>query len=320
LSSKVKSYQLAWIEKIAAEAKKRGKRLISFSHYPLVDFHNGASEAMKDLFGKGKFQLSRVPDTAVTEAYAQTGLQLHFAGHMHINQTSTHKTQEGEQLINIQVPSLAAFPPAYKILEEKRPGKVHVQTEVLEEVNRMDEFFELYSMEHRWLTSTNPKALWNKDILKSPDFLAYTRFHLQELIRLRFLKSDWPEDLGALINTLDASSLQQWAALPAEKREEYLNQLLNQQAMSADTIRVGSLMEDFYLIKNGGDLGKSLIPKKRLVVYSQVFAEKEAGDKESNPRSSQLTNFLSIFSQLLQSLPSDDFVIDFRSLEIKRSH
>jgi hypothetical protein len=184
----------------------------------------------------------------------------------------------------------------------------------------MDEFFELYSMEHRWLTGTNPKALWNKDILKSPDFLAYTQFHLQELIRLRFIKSDWPEDLGALINTLDASSLQKWAALPAEKREEYLNQLLNQQALPSDSVRVGSLMEDFYLIKNGGDLGKSLIPKEQLVVYSQVFAVKEAGDKESNPRSRQLADFLSIFSQLLQSLPSDDFVIDLPSLEIKRSH
>jgi hypothetical protein len=262
-----------------------------------------------------------VPDPAVSEAYAQTGLQLHFAGHMHINQTSTHTTQTGEQLINIQVPSLAAFPPAYKILEEKRPGKLHVQTEVLEEVNRMDEFFELYSMEHRWLTRTNPKAQWNEEILKSPDFLAYTRFHLRELIRLRFIKSDWPQDLGTLINTLDASSLQQWAALPTEKREKYLNQLLlDQQAMPADAIRVGSLMEDFYLIKNGGDLGKSLIPKERLVVYSQVFAVKEAGNKELNPRSRQLADFLSIFSQLLQSLPSDDFVIDLPSLEIKRSH
>jgi hypothetical protein len=256
----------------------------------------------------------------VSEAYAQTGLQLHFAGHMHINQTSTHTTQTGEQLINIQVPSLAAFPPAYKILEEKRPGELHIQTEVLEEVNRMDEFFELYSMEHRWLTRTNPKALWNEEILKSPDFLAYTRFHLRELIRLRFIKSDWPQDLGTLINTLDASSLQQWAALPAEKREEYLNQLLNQQAMSADSVRVGSLMEDFYLIKNGGDLGKTLIPQDRLAAYSQVFAVKEAGDTESNSRSRQLADFLSIFSQLLQSLPSDDFVIDLSSLEIKRSH
>jgi hypothetical protein len=144
---------------------------------------------------------------------------------------------------------------------------------------------------------------------------------LRELIRLRFLKSDWPEDLGLLVNALDVSSLQQWAALPAEKREEYLNQLLlDQQALPADTIRVGSLMEDFYLIKNGGDLGKTLIPQERLVVYSQVFAVKKAGDTKSNPRSSQLADFLGIFSLLVQSLPSDDFVINLYNQEIKKIH
>ncbi|MCM0059248.1 MAG: metallophosphoesterase [Algoriphagus sp.] len=321
LSSKVKSYQLAWIEKIAAEAKMRGKRLISFSHYPLVDFHNGATEAMKDLFGKGKFQLSRVPETAVSEAYAQTGLQVHFAGHMHINQTSLHQTKAGEQLINIQVPSLAAFPPAYKILEEKQAGQLHIQTEILEEVNRMDEFFELYSMEHRWLAKANPKALWNAEILKAPNFLAYTQFHLRELIRLRFINSDWPKDLGLLVNALNAKSLQEWAALPAEKKEAYLDQLLlDQQNRPVDAIRVGSLMEDFYLVKNGGDLGKSLIPQERLNVYSQVFTVKKEVDPKSTTRSSQLANFLGVFSILFQSLPSDDFVIDLHSREIKSGH
>lgn len=321
LTSKVKSHQLDWIKKVAAEAKKRGKRLISFSHYPLVDYHNGASEDMRALFGQGKFQLARVPNTAVSEAYAVAGLSLHVAGHMHINQTSLHKTEAGEQLINIQVPSLAAFPPAYKILKEKHPGQLHVQTEILEEVTRMDEFFDLYRMEHRWLATTNPKALWNAEILKAPDFLAYTQFHLRELIRLRFINSDWPKDLGLLVNALDAASLQQWAALPEEKKEAYLNQLLlDQQALPADEFKVGSLMEDFYLIKNGGDLGKSLIPKERLNLYSQVFAVKKGAIYNSNPRSNQLANFLGIFSTLIQSLPSDDFVIDLHSLEIKSSH
>jgi hypothetical protein len=176
-------------------------------------------------------------------------------------------------------------------------------------------------MEHRWLTTANPKALWNEEILKSPDFLSYTRFHLRELIRLRFLKSDWPEDLGALINTLDVASLQQWAALPAEKREAYLDQLLlDQQALPADSVRVGSLMEDFYLIKNGGDLGKTLVPQERLAVYSQLFVVKKAGDRQTTPHSNQLADFLSIFSLLVQSLPSDDFVIDLYNQEIKKIH
>jgi hypothetical protein len=55
------------------------------------------------------------------------------------------------------------------------------------------------------------------------DCLAYTQFHLQELIRLWFLKSDWHEGLGLFRNALDTASLQQWAALPAEKKEAYLN-------------------------------------------------------------------------------------------------
>jgi hypothetical protein len=144
---------------------------------------------------------------------------------------------------------------------------------------------------------------------------------LRELIRLRFINSDWPEDLGLLVNALDAKSLQKWTALPAEKKEAYLNQLLlDQQNQPADAFKMGSLMEDFYLIKNGGDLGKTLIPQERLNVYSQVFAVKKAEDTKSNPRSSQLAEFLGIFSSLIQSLPSDDFVIDLHSLEIKSSH
>ena len=67
-------------------------------------------------------------------------------------------------------------------------------------------------------------------------------------------------------------------------------------------------------------MGNSLIPKERLAVYSQIFHVKKAGKKKSNPRLSQLADFLSIFSTLTQSLPSDDFVIALHSLEIKRIH
>jgi hypothetical protein len=80
------------------------------------------------------------------------------------------------------------------------------------------------------------------------------------------------------------------------------------------------VIEDFYLIKNGGHLDKSLISQERLADYSQILPVKKAGKKKSNPRSSQLIDFLNIFSSLIQSLPSDDFVIDLHSLKIKRIH
>ena len=73
-------------------------------------------------------------------------------------------------------------------------------------------------------------------------------------------------------------------------------------------------------MKNGSHLAKSLIPQKRLAVYSQICPVKKAGEKNSNPLSSQLADFSSIFSAPIQGLPSDDFVIDLHSLEIRRVH
>lgn len=43
LAAKHKQHQLNWIKNVTEEAKKRGKTLLSFSHYPLSDFHDGTS-------------------------------------------------------------------------------------------------------------------------------------------------------------------------------------------------------------------------------------------------------------------------------------
>lgn len=321
LTSQVKSYQLDWIKKVTAEAKKRGKRLISFSHYPLVEYHNGATDALKSLFGSGKHQLNRAPEPAVTEKYALAGIQVHFAGHMHFNNTSLYKSTTGASLFNLQVPSLAAFPPAYKILEEGEAGDLQVQTELLEEVKGMKDFFDLYRMENRWLSKTNPAAVWNEEILNASDFLGYTRFHLRELIRLRFLKSDWPEELGLLVNTLTTEDLEIWAGLEPMEGAIFLKDLLATAKNKKEnpTYEVGPFLEDFYLVKNGGDLGKALIPSQRQLTYSKVFQLKSKVAESTSGLQVQLEKLVLIFSKLMQGLPSDDFVIDLQSLEIKRS-
>src|SRR5690606_17297116 len=51
-ASQLKEHQLDWIKKVSEEADKRGKLLVSFSHYPLADFNNGSSPEMKELFGE----------------------------------------------------------------------------------------------------------------------------------------------------------------------------------------------------------------------------------------------------------------------------
>ncbi|MFN3997348.1 metallophosphoesterase family protein [Algoriphagus sp.] len=314
LASKTKQHQLDWIKKISEEAKKRRKTLVSFSHYPLTDFHEGASEEMKQLFGDGKFQLSRVPEKQVSELYAAAGIRVHFAGHMHINNTGKWYGDEGEDLVNIQVPSLAAFPPAYKIMNLESENIMKVQTHLLQKVDRFDEFFDLYKMEHQWLSQKTDTNRWNLNVLEAKDYEEFTQFHLQELIRLRFLKSDWPSELGILVNGISQSQIEKWIDSPLEEREDLLNTFLKS---IKNTDQKGELMEDFYFIKNGGDLGSSKIPVARMDLYRSL--SKKNLKAEGGPLSAQFSDFLRIFGRLSDGLPSDDFFIDLQDLSVKKN-
>lgn len=288
LASKAKTHQLEWIKKISKEAKDRGKVLVSFSHYPLTDFHDETSDEMKKLFGAEKFQLNRVPDIQTSELYAQAGIRIHFAGHMHINDTGVLRMGNSNELINIQVPSLAAFPPAYKIMNLQNHQSMEIETHLLNEVSGYDEFFDLYKMEHQWISEKGTGENWNLQILDSEDYLNYTRIHLQELIRLRFTSSDWPLELGILVNGISQSQLQDWVDYPEEKREILLVNILESIRSSSQK---GKLMEDFYLIKNGGDLGANLISESRLSLYQNLNSKKLnlTGDESLN---SQFSRFL----------------------------
>lgn len=314
LASKAKAHQLDWIKKLSQEAEKRGKTLISFSHYPLVDFHDRTSDEMKNLFGEGKFQLNRVPDIQTSELYAQAGIRVHFAGHMHINDTGVLRKGNSTELINIQVPSLAAFPPAYKIMNLKNLHSMEVETHVLNEVSGYDEFFDLYKMEHQWIAETGSGENWNLQILDSEDYMGYTQNHLKELIRLRFGPSDWPVELGILVNGISQSQLKDWLDSPEEKRDilvdTYLESIRNSNAK-------GKVMEDFYLIKNGGDLGASLILESHLSLYRKLIPANLNLTGNESSINSQFSKFLWILGKLSTGLPSDHFFIDLQKMEIK---
>lgn len=313
LASKTKLHQLEWIKKISEEAEKRGKRLVSFSHYPLADFHEGTSEEMKKLFGGSKFQLSRVPEKQVSELYAAAGIRVHFAGHMHINDTGKFNDHSTSELVNIQVPSLAAFPPAYKIMNLESAKSMEVQTHLLQKVDRFDEFFDLYKMEYQWLSQKTDANHWNLRVLNAMDYLEFTQLHLQELIRLRFLKSDWPSELGILVNGISQNQLEEWIETSVDSRSELLDSFLKS---IKNTNQKGYLMEDFYFIKNGGDLGSSRIPVARMELYRSL--NKKNLKSESDPLNTQFSEFLRIFGKLCNGHPSDDFFIDLQDLSVKK--
>nr|WP_255737515.1 metallophosphoesterase [Cognataquiflexum nitidum] len=325
LAAQHKQHQLKWIKNVTAEAKKRGKTLLSFSHYPLADFHDGTSEKMSSVFGINKFQLVRVPTHQVSDQYAEAGIRVHLAGHMHLNDTGIHWTQSGKSLINIQVPSLAAFPPAYKIVSQRPDQALEITTVPLYEVPRFDEFFDVYRMEHDHLSGLNTGKIWDKSILSSKSYLGYTLGHLKQLIHLRFLSSDWPADLASLLEGLTEEEILFWAQLDDVEGNTFLAaDALGRSEMMAkrggnigfgnDSLQVDkegtNLMMDFYLIKNGGQLGNDLIPSHRLRFYSILTELSFTTKAKSNFKvQNQLIDFLWILGKMMNSYPSDHFLI-----------
>jgi 3',5'-cyclic AMP phosphodiesterase CpdA len=336
LTKDQKNHQLDWIKKVTSEAKRLNKTLISFSHYPIVDFTDGASEELKALFGPSKFQLNRVPTLETSKSYLDAGISVHFAGHMHSNDTGVFEDSLGRRLVNIQVPSLAAFPPAYKMLSFPSEDLIQIETEILDSVPRMDEFFDLYQME--W--NKNKAELderWNQEILTSKSYLDYTGFHLDELIRLRFLEADWPEPIKSRLLNWNLQDLTYWAGLYSE---ELSDQFLSKSVLDSLQIQViqerfeldqktwellrevsgKTILKDFYRLKNGGDLAFNSENKFRFFIYSKIFecviSYKKPGHSELD---TQLILFSKIFQKIQNGLPSDDFFIDLKKKELRRS-
>ena len=153
-----KEHVIDWISNTVKAAKEQNKVLLSFSHFPMTDFYNGASEEIEDIFGEGNFQLKREPEDDTSKALAQTGLSIHVGGHMHFNDTGLKQYNIGGEtytLFNIQAPSLAGYIPAYKVLEIKPNSQVEVETVVIENVPRFNELFEHYAEEHDQLVDSN---------------------------------------------------------------------------------------------------------------------------------------------------------------------
>lgn len=192
-----KPHVIAWLADVVARGAAEGKQVIAFSHFPMAEFFNGASDDIGTVLGAEAMQLARRPANATTGALAQTGLRVHVGGHMHLNDIAVHRTPDGHALFNIQAPSLAAYVPAYTLMTVEGVDRVDVQTVRVETVPGFDAFFDLYREEH----AASAAARWDPAILEAGDYRRFARDALTELVRLRLLDADWPCDLRALVRS-----------------------------------------------------------------------------------------------------------------------
>jgi 3',5'-cyclic AMP phosphodiesterase CpdA len=300
-----KKHLIAWVTKVVQEAKKRGKTLVAFSHYPMVEFNDDASDMMKALFGEDKMQLHRVPSEEVAQIFAEAGVQLHFAGHMHINDTGVRKYKNGKGLVNIQIPSLAAYIPGYKILTIKSKNKMQISTVAIDSVPGFKTLFPLYEQEYAYLKSTGNPDIWDKGILEAKNYHEFTNWHLKELVRTRFLKKDWHEEFKDFMLKAGAADLFIFAKVTHSKKEKYKN----------ENWTGFDLIFDFYRLYSADQLALKDIGEDRMQQYKIIIDSYcDYYKNKANPTATETSfyEFCSIFKSFLNGAPSNKFIINLR--------
>ncbi len=264
----------------------------------MVEFNDGASDELKVLFGFDKMQNHRIPKEEVSKVFADAGIQLHIGGHMHYNDTGIHTSQNGHTLYNVQVPSLAAYPSAYKIATIHSGQKIEFQTILLDNVAGFNSLFTLYKKEYQHLDESNESKIWNKEVLQVNSYSEFTELHLKELVRLRFLEEDWPAEFK---NKLIYRTGKELLFLNASKTPANVTEF---QAYAKWTGL--DMVQDFYRLKNGDDLAKKEIGPERLEQYTMVSDNLiQFGDKE-------MVLWGKLFKKIMNGQPSDHFIIDLQ--------
>lgn len=107
-----------WIEQMYNEAKRDGKFIFVCTHHPLVPpapaYRIGAGKENRDM-------RSPVPGHTL----ADMGINLAFTGHTHFCDVGYVKSEKGNLLCDITVPSTRFYPPAYRIVDlDGNAGKI----------------------------------------------------------------------------------------------------------------------------------------------------------------------------------------------------
>lgn len=296
---KHKPFLLPWVRKVVEEAQKRHKTLVAFSHYPLVDFNDGVSEHVRRIWGDRRFDLHRVPEAEVSEAFLQAGLRLHFAGHMHVNDTGIWEGKDGKHLYNIQVPSIATYVPAYKILTIESDEVFRVETVMLDTVPGFDSLFPLYRAEYQWDSLKGHSPIWNKEILSARTYGEFCDYQFRDLVRLRFIPRDLPESWRACLDFTGARMLE---AVSGEDKSD-----------DADWTDwcMKDLVLDLYRLRYAERLALEDIPRTRLAVYRYLFDRARISTFRS-AEVEMVKGLGTLFLAFLNGEPCQNFVIDLK--------
>ncbi|WP_394131918.1 metallophosphoesterase [Shewanella maritima] len=234
-----------WLTDVTSRAEQLGKTLVVFSHYPATEYLNSSANDFYYVFNDGSYNNTRVPSTDTAEQVIETGVKVHFGGHIHVNDTAVHHSKKGT-LVNIQAPSLAAYTPSYKLVTCHTASLFEVETKTLTQVKDFDALFPYYQQELEHREWVGEAVLW-KQMLEATDYRDFMFRHLDVLMNMR-LKNGWGADISTLFELKTPLYwLMALSALDAELSNQQALLALESMTETASNNDIIALFDDFNL-------------------------------------------------------------------------
>lgn len=108
-SGRIKESTEQWIDNILLEAKFNNIRVIGMMHWGLVE-HLPYQSALRPQYLVEDWK-------QLASHFADNGLQVIFTGHFHTNDVSSHKSESGNTIYDIETGALVSYPYAYRYAE-----------------------------------------------------------------------------------------------------------------------------------------------------------------------------------------------------------
>jgi len=310
---RVKPFLIDWIKDVCTRAEESGKRLLAFSHYPMINTVDNETAAEALLFGQNAV-LRRTPKTKVAETLLATGLTLHFSGHMHVNNEAQIKTEK-QTLTNISVPSLVALPAGYKLIQSAAQSTV-ITTISIDAMRLNTNLIAAYKAENQAMGNTDEPAL---DAVSYGDFLYKKTF---TRLKHRYLVRDWPAEIASEIENTTAADLvifmlmnkggavskhfgpMQHRLTPELTRE--FDAIATSCQLTRDDFERCSMMTvlaDWYCLRHAGSLAGSYVAAEKRRLYAGITTTVTGPEPEVlNTHAAFFSVFLCVFSRALQRL------------------
>lgn len=249
-----KPFILDWMADVALRAKQLGKRLLTFSHYPVLDSYCDPDGSEARLFGPTNMA-KRTPPVQVGEHVMQTGISMHFSGHLHVKRITQLQT-----LTNVAVPSLVAYPAAYCIAQTTA-SQCEITDVRLDALKPNPIIFNAYRDE-----AMHQKAPPHASFF-TETYGAFLRAHVDALVTHRYVPREWPPERAAELDAAKFSNLARLARL-----QDY--------APCLSDIDAHTVVADWYALRAAGPLTLADIDPDRCNAYAALTTHQceEAAD------------------------------------------